>query len=65
MIMMSRIEMEMRIRQRELMREAMAEEQAESAKVGQVRVAGGQPVYSQFFRQRFGLFLKRLKTQPA
>lgn len=63
MIMMSRVEMEMRIRQQELLRER--EQTAESTKVNVIRASGPPPVHSQFFARRFGGFIRQLKFQPA
>ena len=66
MIMMSRIEAEIRIRQRELLEEIQRNQAAEDAKEDSVvRVPGAPRVYSQFFGQRFGAIMSRLKLQPA
>jgi hypothetical protein len=66
MIMMSRIEAEMRIRQRELLEEMQRERAAEDVKeLPVVRVSGAPRVYSQFFGQRFGTIMSRLKLQFA
>lgn len=66
MIMMSRIEAEMRIRQRELMEEMQREQAAADANEAAVAREPGAPrVYSQFFGQRFGAIMSRLNLKPA
>jgi len=65
MIMMSRIEAEMRIRQRALLEEMEREQAAEESKATVVRVSGAPAVHSQFFWRRFGAIMSRLKIQPA
>jgi hypothetical protein len=65
MIMMSRIDAEMRIRQRAFMEEMEREQAAEASKVTVVRVSGAPAVHSQFFWRRFGAIMSRLKIQPA
>lgn len=65
MIMMSRIEAEMRIRQRALLEEMEREQAAAESKSNVVRVSGATPVHSQFFWRRFGTRMHRLKIQPA
>jgi hypothetical protein len=65
MIMMSRIEAEMRIRQQQLIEEMEREQQAEHARQGTMLVSGTPRVQSQFFTGRFGAIMTRLKIQPA
>jgi hypothetical protein len=65
MIMMSRIEAEMRIRQRALLEEMEREQAAEESKATVVRVSGAPAVHSQFFWRRFGAIMSRLKIQPG
>lgn len=65
MIMMSRIEAEMRIRQQELLKEMAREQESEDAKPKNEPAPNPRPIHSQFFAQRFGEFLRRLKTQGA
>ena len=65
MITFSRIEMEQRIRQAELLRQAREGRQAEAAANQPVRVSGSVGVQSQFFGRRFGSMLERVKTQTA
>lgn len=65
MIMMSRIEMEMRIRQREFLEELEREQTAEGAKATVTRAGGTPRVHSQFFARRFGPVMSRLKIQLA
>jgi hypothetical protein len=57
--------MEQRIRTAELLREANAAKQSEIATSAPVRVSGSPRVQSQFFAQRFGRMLARLKLQTA
>ncbi|HET9660283.1 MAG TPA: hypothetical protein VFP05_08125 [Thermomicrobiales bacterium] len=65
MITASRIEMEMRIRQQQLLKEMEREQQAEGARLKVVRVSGEPRVHSQFFARRFGFVMSRLKVQLA
>jgi hypothetical protein len=57
--------MEHQIRTAELLREANKAKEAELATSKPVRVSGSTRVQSQFFAQRFGRMLARLKLQTA
>jgi hypothetical protein len=65
MITAHQIEMEMRIRQQQLLNEMQRERHENNAKVNAVRITGQPRVYSQFFARRFGPIVSRLQIQPA
>ncbi len=65
MIMMSRVEGEMRMRQQLLAQELQREQAAAEAVEPVVRVSGPPKVHSQFFARRFAAVMNRLKMQPA
>lgn len=66
MVLLSRMQLDERIRQETLLQQARKARQAEEATgCGIVQVAGPPRVQSQFFLKRFGQFTRRLKLQAT
>lgn len=66
MVLLSRMQLDERIRQEALLQEARKARLAEHAAKGDaVKVAGSPKVQSQFFLRRFGHLVGRLKLQSA
>ncbi len=65
MVLLSRMQLDERIRQEALLQEVRRARMAEEAATGTVKAAGSPKVQSQFFIRRFGHLVGRLKLQHA
>lgn len=65
MVLLSRMQLDERMRQEAMLQEARRARMAEEAASGVVKVAGSPKVQSQFFFLRFGHLVARLKMQIA
>lgn len=65
MVLISRMQLDERIRQEALLQEARRARMAQETESGVERVAGPPKVQSQFFVRRFGHLVGRLKLQQA
>ena len=65
MVLLSRMQLDERMRQEAMLQEARQARLAEEAVNGVVKAAGSPKVQSQFYLQRFGHLIGRLKLKPA
>lgn len=65
MVLISRMQLDERMRQEAMLQEARRARMAEEAVAGVVKVAGSPKVQSQFFLRRFGHLVGRLKLQSV
>lgn len=65
MVLLSRMQLDERMRQEAMLQEARRARMAEKAATGTVKVAGPPKVQSQFFLRRFGHLVGRMIVQQA
>lgn len=65
MVLLSRMQLDERMRQEAMLQEARRARMAEEAVSTGVKVAGSPKVQSQFFMRRFGHLIGRLKLQQV
>lgn len=65
MVLLSRMQLDERMRQEMLLQEVRQARRAEEAANGTIKAAGSPKVQSQFYLRRFGHLIGRLKLQNA